>query len=370
MGGGIMAVYKDKNRGTWFIRTRIKLFDGSSKEVTKRGFRTKAAAQQEEQLIKTHNMDAATHVVNFNELAIHFLTDNKKRVTGTTFGQKKHTVETYILPYFSRFLITKIQPLDINNWQNHILDNFQLSDNTLKRLTSTLSSIFKHGMKYFSLNTNPVAIVGGFPKQSQNTKHVNFWEVAEFNQFYAAITDLKYQAIFLLFYYSGLRAGELCVLKWTDLDADYLKITKSLTRDFKNDKFTIIVGQTKTRHERTLQLPHFVVNKLITYKKYCTQHFPNFNDSFFMFGTKNNWLAKTTLQRHFTRYQQAAAVKKIRIHDLRHSHASYLISKNVDIVLIANRLGHLNPKQTLDTYSHMFPSREKEVISSIQDCGY
>jgi len=95
-----------------------------------------------------------------------------------------------------------------------------------------------------------------------------------------------------------------------------------------------------------------------------------FKHSLFIFRTKNNWLAKSTIQRQFSKHQETSCVKKIRIHDLRHSHASYLISKNVDIVLIANRLGHLNPKQTLDTYSHMFPSREKEVISSIQDCGY
>jgi transcriptional regulator with XRE-family HTH domain len=75
--------YKDKNRGTWFIRTRIKLFDGNSKEVTKRGFRTKAAAQQEKHLIKMGKSEV-TRYHSFTDIAYHHLEDSKLRTKDST----------------------------------------------------------------------------------------------------------------------------------------------------------------------------------------------------------------------------------------------------------------------------------------------
>lgn len=60
-----------------------------------------------------------------------------------------------------------------------------------------------------------------------------------------------------------------------------------------------------------------------------------------------------------------AGIKKIRIHDLRHSHASLLINKGQNILIVSQRLGHSDVKQTLNTYSHLMPNVQKEILNAI-----
>ena len=72
-----------------------------------------------------------------------------------------------------------------------------------------------------------------------------------------------------------------------------------------------------------------------------------------------------TLRRVFNEYSKTAGVPQIRIHDLRHSHASLLISKGQDIVTVAHRLGHKDIVQTLNTYSHFLPSKQRELLDAV-----
>ena len=332
-----MAVYKDKKRKTWYIRTRIKKHDGTYKEITKRGFSTKAEAQQIEQLLKIDSTKYES-VVTFEEVALLYLDEMRKKNSGATYGQRKSDVEKYLIPFFKKKKISQITAMDIKKWHNYIQELRPFANNTLKRFHSTLSAIFKCGMKYYDLPRNVATITGGFILKKEQETKIRFWEQAEFDTFYSYIDDLKFQAIFLLFYYSGIRSGELLVLKWSNLVDDTLSITKSITRGFDNGKYITKVGATKTRKERNVLLPKFLIKKLLEYKTYCENNFPMFTDDFYMFGNRDKWLAKATLQRYFKKIMDKSKVKTIRLHDLRHSHASYLINKNANIVLISERL--------------------------------
>jgi len=364
-----MAVYKDKERGTWYIRTRIVKHDGTYKEITKRGYRTKADALQHEQTIKATIIEH-TAFVSFQDLVSIYLMEMEQKNSGSTYGQRLHDTNKYLLPYFKTKKIQQIKPIDVKNWHTYIKETYQFSNSTLRRLHATLSAILTCGMKYYNLSINAATIAGGFilPKEHKNTVH--FWEEHEFKQFYAVIDELKYQCIFLLFYYSGLRSGELCALQWDDLNSNILSISKSLTRTYENNKYRTCIGPTKTRKNREVLLPKFLIKKLNLYKNYCKTEFPSFSNSFYMFGNKDSFLSTSTLQRRFDKHVKTSKVPKIKIHDLRHSHASYLINKNANIVLISERLGHINPTETLNTYSHLFPSKQNELISLIETDYY
>jgi len=77
-------------------------------------------------------------------------------------------------------------------------------------------------------------------------------------------------------------------------------------------------------------------------------------------------LSTSPRQRKFNKDIQAAKGKKIKIHDLRYSHASYLINKNTNIVLIAERLRHINRTETLNTYAHLFSSKQNELMNLLK----
>ncbi|MDR0384158.1 MAG: tyrosine-type recombinase/integrase [Christensenellaceae bacterium] len=99
------------------------------------------------------------------------------------------------------------------------------------------------------------------------------------------------------------------------------------------------------------------------HKANCSK-FKNFNDNSFVFGVVAP-LSLTTVTRKFNEYCDIAEVKRIRIHDLRHSHASLLISRGQNILAIAQRLGHSNVEQLLNRYGHLMPEDQKRLVNAI-----
>jgi len=91
-----------------------------------------------------------------------------------------------------------------------------------------------------------------------------------------------------------------------------------------------------------------------------------FKKDTFVFGADTP-LADTTIERYKNQYCKLAKVKQIRIHDFRHSHASLLIYKKVDIMQVARRLGHSDIKMTWNTYSHLLPNAEEEAIKALEN---
>ena len=89
-----------------------------------------------------------------------------------------------------------------------------------------------------------------------------------------------------------------------------------------------------------------------------------FSNNIFVFGGQVP-VSDQTLRRRFDSYAQKAGVKKIRIHDLRHSHASLLINKGQNILIVSKRLGHSNITQTLNTYSHLMPNMQLEIVGAL-----
>ena len=73
-------------------------------------------------------------------------------------------------------------------------------------------------------------------------------------------------------------------------------------------------------------------------------------------------LRDTSVENRNKRFAEAAGVKKIRIHDFRHSHVSLLANKGINIQEIARRLGHSNIEMTWNTYSHLYPKEEERAI--------
>lgn len=108
---------------------------------------------------------------------------------------------------------------------------------------------------------------------------------------------------------------------------------------------------------RTIPIPQFLCDDLSNYISKLYGLLPD--DRIFNMSTR-------FLLREMSRYSEIAGVKRIRIHDLRHSHASLLIELGFNPLLIANRLGHDKVETTLNTYSHLYPSQQDEVVKKLQ----
>jgi integrase len=165
---------------------------------------------------------------------------------------------------------------------------------------------------------------------------------------------IVYYAFFLI-YWTGIRVGELLALNIEDLDLDdkLLRINKSLNRVGSED----IVTPPKTEKSiRTIPLPEFVVETMREYVSLLYCRMPE--DRLFS-------ITKSHLEKEIKRGANLAGVKEIRVHDLRHSHASLLLSQGVDIATLSRRLGHEKITTTLNTYGHMLDNKAREAVDKL-----
>lgn len=347
-----MAGYFTKEaNGKWSTQFYYVDYAGVRRRKRKCGFTTKreAEAWKNEFIRKAKaNMD-----MRFETFVEEYLEMISSDIRQSTMDTKQHIIELHILPYFRGKKVTDINALDVKKWQATIKKK-GFSDTYLRTINAQLSAIFNYGVNLYNLPYNPARKAGIMGKTKSG--NMGIWSIEEMEQFLSAVEnkDGAFYA-FKLMYWTGIRLGELLALNVGDVDLEEKKlhITKSLTRRKKQD----VIDKPKTpAGNRVISLPDFIVDDMREYmgKLYGMTK----NDRLFHF-TKN------FLEHEIKRGAKLANLKEIRVHDLRHSHASVLISNNVDIATIANRLGHENIKTTLDTYSHLFDKNAKAVANTL-----
>lgn len=230
------------------------------------------------------------------------------------------------------------------------------SQTYLRQIHNQLSTIFNFGIRYYGLTRNPAQLCGSMGKQ--NAEKFDFWTYDEFQQFIQTTkSDISAWTIFNLFFYSGMRVGELLALTLNDFDFE--KNIVSINKSVAVVKGEQTVKKPKTEKSmRTIALPSPIMDMIKTYADRRYDYNPA--DKLFL-------SSKTSLHRDMKKYCEISGVRKIKIHELRHSHASHLIELGVSPLTISERLGHEDIKTTLNTYSHLYPNKQNEVAEMLTD---
>lgn len=351
-----MAVYKDEKTNTWMVYYRVTDWKGERKQSTKRGFPTKRdALAWEREFLNKSQADLSMTFASFIET---YTVDMKTRLKENTWQTKEHIIRTKILPYFGKRKINEIQPRDIIAWQNEMIKARNKNHQTyspvyLKTLHNQLSAIFNHAVKFYGLKENPAAKVGNMGK-SKN-REMLFWTQEEYQKFAFAVMNkpISYYA-FEMLYWCGIREGELLALTAGDFDFEHSTVTinKSYQRIDGRD---VITDPKTTKSNRVIKMPDFLAEEIKTYisKIYGLKK----NDRIFN-------ISKNYLHREMTRGADEAGIKRIRIHDLRHSHISLLIEMGYSAVAIAERVGHESINITYN-YAHLFPSTQSDMADKL-----
>ena len=218
-----------------------------------------------------------------------------------------------------------------------------------------MTALFNYAVDYFNLSENPCHKAGRMGKREVV---VNFLTKEEFDRILAAMEgEPTAHVAFSLLYYSGIRFGEFLALTIQDFDFrnNTLDINKSLQRIRKQD---VITPPKTPKSIRNIIIPDFVMNEV---KDYIAGIYDlGETDRVFPF-------TKSYINNAMERACKKSGVKKIRIHDIRHSNASYLINLGCAPLLISERLGHEKIQTTLSTYSHLYPDKHQEVVELMQN---
>ena len=187
-------------------------------------------------------------------------------------------------------------------------------------------------------------------------KEMDFYEPEEFFKFISVVDDLRYKCFFELLYYCGLRRSEARGLQWKHIDFKNKLLTVSqqvLNPSNSNASTEWYISSTKTEaSNRTIPVPTTLLNDLSELKK-TNEKFSKFKQTWFVLGDD---IPIATGRMYFYRdkYAEKAGIRRIRLHDFRHSCASALISGAAPITAVSNFLGHSETTETLETYTHMF----------------
>ena len=355
-----MPVFKNEDNGTWYVMARYVNWKGERKQKCKRGFATKREAQEWERMFKLQtSSDLDMSFEAFTEL---YINDVKNRLKENTWLTKEHIIRTKILPYFGKLKISEISTKEIITWQNEMLayrdeKKKPYSQTYLKTLHNQLSAIFNHAVRYYELRSNPAAKVGNMGREEH--KEMLFWTKEEYKKFSFEMMDkpVSFYA-FEMLYWCGIREGELLAL--TPADFNFDKETVTINKSYQRLKGQDVITSPKTKKSnRTIKMPKCLGEEM---KEYLGM----------LYGLKKKdrifTVTKSYLHHEMDRGAKAAGVKRIRIHDLRHSHISLLIDMGFSAVAIADRVGHESIDITYQ-YAHLFPSKQIEMAEKLDDLG-
>lgn len=349
-----MSVAKMDN-GRWYVFVRYKDWTGLTRQHKKEGFIKQKDAKEYERLFLEQKTGAPD--MSLSSLYAVYLDDCSVRLKPTTIATKNSMFQQNILPYLGNLSAADIEPNEIRRWQNKLMASGKFKPTYLKTLNNQLSALFNFGIRYYGLKVNPCRTAGSMGKSKASV--MRFWTVDEFQRFINTVDRPDLALGFSILFWCGIRKGELLALtpKDIDLGTGVLNISKTFAHVGGVD----VVQEPKTpKSKRTVQLPSFLTAQIQAFLPALY----DLRDGDRVFAS----LTVAGLRGALDRGAEQAGVKRIRVHDLRHSHASLLIELGYSPVLIADRLGHENVETTLSTYAHLYPNKQAQLANDLDKC--
>ena len=349
-----MPAYKDEKTGKWFAKFYYTNWQGIKKQKWKRGFATKKEALGFERDFL--EKQSANPDMTFQNLYEIYMEDMAARLKQSTLLTKKAVLQTHILPFFGSKPINEIKASDVRRWQAKLMSSpNNYSQTYLKKINTELNSIINYAKRFYDLNTNPCGKAGTIGKAK--AEEMDYWTYDEYIAFREGIKDKPLSYIcFEVLYWTGMREGELLALSPADIDLDNKTI--SINRTYQRIEGKDVFTSPKTRKsKRKIPIPDFLCQELSDYIQ--SRYMLDADERLFP-------VTKSYLSHEMIRGCKNTDVKKIRIHDIRHSHASLLINQGCDALMLADRLGHEKVSTTLNTYSHLFPHKQQELVHSLE----
>lgn len=365
-----MTVKKEAN-GTYTASFHYRDYLGNSKHKTKRGFKLARDAKEFERNFLAKMSGDCTAL--FTDVAEAYLEHAKTKVRPTTMDNKYHIVRKIFIPTFGNKPVNEITPTIIELWQEDFQKKGVYSKTYLRNIINMLSEIFYFATKRYKLAQNPVVLIDKMGKARNN--HVAFWTVEEFDKFITALNDVEANhklqikrkidnysltVAFKLFFYSGLRLGELLALRESDFDFEKCTVNITKTLSTANGKPTLICLPNDDASNRKISLPLQIKDMI---KEFITK----LDNDIIIDSPIFYMLNKSNLRRALISGARVAGLSTIRIHDLRHSHASLLINMGYNIRAVADRLGHENIQTTLNIYGHLYNHIDAQIAAGLDE---
>ncbi|MGG4515508.1 tyrosine-type recombinase/integrase [Bacillus velezensis] len=362
---------------------------GKRKQIPRRGKTKKEAEQRVRDAIAALNEDgideSKVKKVTFDQVAAEWLEEYMLT------GKKKNTVrirreEIKILnAYIAKSIINKITLRQYQKILNKLAEQ-GYSRSTMNGVHTTAGMIFKYAVKVKFLKSNPIAdaIV---PKKRITVEEIEnnniaekYLEKSEIEEFLLAVKNhglhMDLERFYLLAF-SGMRSGELCALKWSDINFETkeLRITKTIYSESNNMREYELTPPKTPGSIRTIAIDDQIIAMLKAYKtKVKKMHLQSqtklseYHNENFIFARANGYpyLPKSIIYRMERILKKTSIKKHATPHIFRHSHISMLAEAGVDIATVMKRVGHDDVKTTMKIYTHVTNKMKEDASQKVQ----
>ena len=337
-----------------------------TKKVGPKATAEKIAKQAREKLLLNELRLTEKDTPQFSEYAAGWLESSIKppmREPGT-YRRYKGLVDNHIKKGFAGHLITDIARGDVRDFLTRQVHQ-GASRSSISTMKTILSGIFNHAIDDEIITANPCAGVMrilNFSGKPENK--IEPFTLAESLEILKTIKASfpAYHLFFLALFRTGMRLGECCGLQWGDINFrdGYIKVQRTASHQR-------IKNGTKTNQSRKVDMTADLADQL---KKAYAVHKEerlqgNGEPWIFMKGEKLFY--HTTARRIFKAAVTKTGLDERRIHDVRHTYASILLSNNAPILYVSKQLGHSSVKMTLDIYSHWIPATDQAAHVNFLD---
>ena len=379
--GPVAGVACTAEAGGWAFRVDAGFHPetGKRRQVLRQGFATKKAAQ--EALNDLASASARGQVVTRSTISVQdylaeWLATTRSKLRPSTHHSYAMSVDR-IVAHLGRYQLQSLTPLQIERFYTEQLESGgrergPLSPKTVRNTHVVLRKALADAERLELVPRNAAAAAR---PPAPERRDMTTWSSDDLGTFLAGIDDVRYSIGFRLLAATGMRRGEVLGLRWRDVDLDLGRLAVAHT--ITTAGHDIVMGPPKTpRSRRNVDLDRRTVAALREHRKVQRERRlsagPAWDGTYDLVvcDELGQPIHPDAFSREFERCARALRLPKIRLHDLRHTHATLALKAGVHPKVVSERLGHATISVTLDLYTEVIPSIAKDAAEVIMGGAY
>lgn len=355
-------IYKRKD-GRW--EGRILNSDGTYKYVYDKSY--KGVKEKKKNYKESHENEVPILIKSTATLFEFWLkSDIKAQIKPSTYEYYYNCIKKYVIPFFSEERSRKLTAITVNEFIDSVNNNVSLSESHKRKIIT----VFKTALRKIIVGTAEYSsILKAVKLPKVHSNEIKVFSVREQQIIEDTVLNFRDKRALgiLLCFYTGIRLGELCALKWSDIDfnAKTMSIERTVTRikNFQGEgkKTILFVGTPKSRKSiRKIPIPDFLM-------KIAEEFMTPEKETSYIFSVTKNPIDPRVYQKLYKRVLLKAGVKDRKFHTIRHTFATRSLELGVDIKTLSEILGHSNVSITLNIYAHSLVEQKRIAINKLNE---
>ena len=303
-----------------------------------------------------------------------WLPTKQAQIRPSTFSSYRNNVITHVVPRIGSIPLQKLQPEDLDTFYAQLLRDGRrngagggLAPKTVRIIHGIIRKALADALRKGSVTRN-VADLADPPKvRLGGSRTMTVWSADELRDFLASIEDSEWYVPIFLAANTGMRRGEVLGLTWRNVDFDGARLVVS--QQILSVEYKATVADVKTAHSRrTIDLDPRTVAVLRAWRRHQLEQRMSTgrrgDDEFVFTHADGGPIHPDLFSQSWQRLMHKSVHRRIRLHDLRHTHATILLKAGVPVKVVSERLGHSSPAFTITVYQHVLPGMQADAAAA------